>query len=564
MAGTTADDAPLDEVDGDALARRLTALARAGHVDSPQWDAVQSELARRRVEHARRTPAPASESLRTQLLALLATAPGSAPSQLADTLARSTTVVSRVLTTLLAAGLVEFTTDPDDKRVRHYSLTSAVPTDGDVAPPSATEEERHYLGLVVAAAVRARRRKNDLAYAVDRLQRVLTQASESKSDGVALLARRELMATLRQAGRVDEIPPHLAALERIAAGDILFEPHLVAPATGCLDYELGRQDSLPTRERIEYLTAAATAFRRCAHLREAHDWSPREGWALLARAELCRKQTEFGVAVEDAKRAEAIFVAYDDTYSAAEAARIQGFCQRLRGNFAEAIAVLERAAASAGSADRCRADVLLQLGDALRCTGDLPRASALLTEAADLARALKRDRTLGFCLTALGAVTYAEGNLDDAWRLTTDAEPFLASSAPGRALNSRRRAVVARDLAVDGARVKLRESTALFEESMARYRDLRSPAGIAACCVGLGKAGRAPVDDLVDVASSGAGRLLLPMDPWVPSLVKRWADESDISDVRRVADWTYRSDKHFELTDEMAGEPRVRSGLLAA
>src|SRR5467141_24560 len=107
-------------VGGDELAHRVTELARAGQMDSKEWHAVQDELARRRVEQARRSLPQPGESLRSQILTLLAKTPGSTPSEVAKGLNRSTTVVSRVLTTLLEAGVVAFESDPDDGRIRHY------------------------------------------------------------------------------------------------------------------------------------------------------------------------------------------------------------------------------------------------------------------------------------------------------------------------------------------------------------------------------------------------------------------------------------------------------------
>ena len=72
------------------------------------------------------------------------------------------------------------------------------------------------------------------------------------------------------------------------------------------------------------------------------------------------------------------------------------------------------------------------------------------------------------------------------------------------------------------------------------------------------------IDDLIDVASTRAGRLLLPIDLWVPSLMQQWAEESGDPGVHRVADWTYRSDEQPQSADanEMAGEPRQESELL--
>jgi tetratricopeptide (TPR) repeat protein len=571
VEGTASYPASLDRVAGDQLARRVTALARAGQIDGDEWNAVQTELARRRVVEVRSTPIPPSESVRSQILALLAKEPGRTPSQAAATLNRSTTVVSRVLSNLLEAGLVVYDTNAGDGRIRHYRLTNpdTVSAEGDAEPPSATEEERQYLGLVIDAAVHARRKENDLSYAADRLERVLEQATNAKADDLALVARGELVTTLRLAGRFDDVQTQLTAFGEIATGQTNVEPYLVAPAIGCLDYELGLQDSLPAPERLEHLATAATVFRRSKHLGQAHDWSAREGWALLASAELWRQQSQFGIAVTHAERAESIFSEYHDGYGSAEALRVQGFCQRLRGNFSEAIAVLRRAAelATAESADSCLADVLLQLGDALRCVGRLGGAFETLSEADELARRLGRTRTLGFILTALGAVSYASGELGQAWASATEAAPLLASSPPGHALSARRQAVIARDLAADGDTAMCRQSTELFSQSMEQYRALHSPAGIAACCVGLGRVGNEPdmsrfaINTLVGVASSGEGRLLLPLDPWIPALVKRWADESGDPDVYRVADWVYRSDKQGEFADEMAGEPRLESVL---
>lgn len=570
MEGIGAGEFILDEVEGEELARRLTTLARTGEMDGPEWHALQAELTRRRVQAARQAPAPPGESLRSRVLVFLAEAPGSTPSQISGQLRRSTTVISRVLTILLDEGLVTFTSDPDDGRFRHYRLTDAgsVPSDDVVVPPSAAEEERQYLGLVIAAAVRARRRKNHLQYAIDRLERVLTQATKANANDLALVARRELATTLRQAGRLKDLNTHLEAFAAIAAGTDHVEPHLVAPAAACLDYELGRQKALPERERLEHYIAAATAFRRCQSFNGANDWAPREGWALLGSAELWRQQTEFGTALALAERAEAIFVDYDDTYGSAEATRIQGFCQRLRGNFNASIPVLERAnnLARASSAKRSRADILLQWGDALRCIGEFDRATEVLDEAVELAKALDRPRTLGFCYTSLSAVEHAIGNYDQAWKLATEASTFITPSEPGRALNTRRLGVIARDLADNTDQAMLRVAREHFREALEEYSKQQSPAGLAACYIGLGKTpeGEAAIGGLVSVASSGIGRLLLPIDPWIPALLRQWADQTAHSDIKKVAEWTWRSDAQLKVADadEMAGEPRVKSGLL--
>ena len=50
-----------------------------------------------------------------------------------------------------------------------------------------------------------------------------------------------------------EVQPRLHALAEIAAGKAGAEPDLVAPATAGLDYELGRQEPLPARQRLDHL-----------------------------------------------------------------------------------------------------------------------------------------------------------------------------------------------------------------------------------------------------------------------------------------------------------------------
>ena len=574
MDSNSADAASLGSIDGDELARRVIELAQAGQMNTQEWDDVQDELARRRVDQARQTPLPTGESLRSQILKVLATTPDITPSELANTLDRSTTVVSRVLTSMLEAGQVTFKPDSNDGRIRHYCLFSPVSAAdvSEIGPPSAAEEERQYLGLVIDAAVQARRRNNDLGYAADRLTRALEQAVNVDAYDLALIARTELASTLRQAAKLPEVDTQLRALAEIAAGRGDVTPDLVAPATACLNYELGRRESLPPYSRLDHLTTAATVFERCEQLDNIHDWGLRAAWARLASAELCVEQTQFEVAFNYATSAESIFAAHGDGYGSADATRVLGLCQRLRGNFSEAITVLERAAdlASACSAERCRADVLLQLGDALRCAGDLGRAAETLKEAAKMARRMQRTRTLGLSLTALAAVNYVEGQLDRAWDLATEAEQQLEMSPQGLALNTRRRAVIARDLAVGGDRDKWDQSVDYFRRSLEQYQYLRSPAGIAACYLGLGKGYQKlgtpgdVADGLVDIASTRAGRLLLPIDPWIPGLVREWAKESEDSAVRRVADWTYTSDVSPERVDadEMAGEPRRVSELI--
>lgn len=562
----------LDLLNEEGLALRLTLLAQAGTLDGPEWEAIQIELARRRVEGIPPPPPPAP-SLRSLILAVLTKAPGSTPSDVARSLDRTTTVVSRVLGVLLTDGIVTYEPDPDDGRIRHYKAAVPAAAGADEpSAPTASEQQKQHLALVVAAAVEARRQKHDLRYAEDRLTRAMDQATSIGASDLALLSRRELITTLRQAGRADDLQRRLDELSDIERGVVPTEPHLQIAAGAALDYELGRQIQIPPRERLDHLTAASTAFRRCQGLPHAQDWCPREGWALLASAELWREQTEFGVALAQAERATSVFRAFDDTYGAAEATRLQGFCHRLRGDFVAAISVLEEARelANASSSARCAADVLLQLGDAYRCAEDVSTALEFLTEATEIAKQLGRDRTLGFSLSSTAAIAFGSGDLDEAWATAERAEKFLKSTTIGTALNTRRRAVIARELGRSGEYTMLKKSRQLFEESLGSYRALSSPAGVAACHLGIGRIDpegafhSESVSELVALASTGSGRLLLPLDPWIPSLLNSWAVQTDAADVIRLADWTYRSDREQASADEMAGEPRVESRMLAA
>jgi hypothetical protein len=63
---------------------------------------------------------------------------------------------------------------------------------------SETEENRQYLLLVTAAAVRARLESSDrLSYTIDRLQRVVARAKEIGAHDIETVAQSELDIALR-------------------------------------------------------------------------------------------------------------------------------------------------------------------------------------------------------------------------------------------------------------------------------------------------------------------------------------------------------------------------------
>jgi DNA-binding MarR family transcriptional regulator len=563
------------------LIRRLAELGRLGAEGGGEWLALQQTLSTRRLssrdaDEGRAVAEPAVP-LRRQMLEALGAAPDSSPSELARQLDRSTSVVSRVLATLAAAGLVTFDRDVDDGRRRRYRLApsseggeaSAVVSDD----PTQAEERDEYLALVISAAVEARRRRNDLKYAIERLSAALSEAQSAESFNLALVARRELAITLRQARETDAYKRQMEVLARYKGGDETLPQELMLPAVGTLAYELGRDSTLRARERLEHLTASGAAFRLCVGSPHGEEWASREGWALLASAELWRETTEFGVALKLAQRAVDSFRAFGDGYGEAEASRLTGFCHRLRGEYPAAIESLLIAGdlARLEGSDRCLADTLLQLGEAHRCEGYLDAAAEYLAEAERMAVSLNRRTTRGFALSALAAVEFERGSIDDAWKMASEAAEALEQSKSGRALNDRRRAVVAREMAAE-SKDMAEASLGFFNAALAQYQDMKSPAGAAACYVGLGRYSIAARDSdpaaafagLVSLGKSKLGKLLLPLDPWVPALLGDLAEEFHDSSIGQLAEWTTTRDAGFARVDEMAGEPRVESVLLTA
>lgn len=554
------------------LVDELATLARAGQKGSARWQEVQQQLTQYRLAEL---PPPTAgsrseESIRTRVIAGLREAPGSTPSELAKTLQKQSTVVSRVLASLLEDGYVTYTGTADDRRKRLYFLSEAEQASTAVTPATDNEAERHHIALAIGGAVEARRRRHDLTYAQDRLTRLLAHATRIDAKDLALLARTELITTLRQESQsaapelAEAYRGHLEVLANMLTDSTDLPVTLSAPLLGTLEYEWGRDPAKPTPDRLRHLTAAQMAFEWCEESAHAQAWGPKAGWALLSRAGLWRAETEFGKAQSLALRASEVFDAYDDQYGKAEAFRIIGFCQRLRGDFDGAIETLRHAVNVEGTAvsERCRADVLLQLGDAHRCKGELDTARPILSEAEALAKRLGRTVTLGFVLSSMAAVEYAAQSLDKARDCASRAAESLVGKPEGAALNRRRLAVICRELGSGGDRRQYVESVSLFREALMDYDRLNSPAGTATCLVGLGMvAGEhedAAIRGLHKVAVSEDGRNLVPKDPWLPGLVSKWAEEIDRDDMQEVV-WSFTGPfAHLEPA-EMAAEPRVVS-----
>lgn len=574
----------------ESLAREVTTLARDGAEGGAKWDAIQAELARRRLADHPARPF-VRKPMRALILEILAATPDATPSAIADELKRSASAVSRVLLEMRNDGLVECSPDALDRRVRHYRV--AARTDVGAAPdgaPSDLSREREFISLGIQAARRARRRESSRDYARDRLERLLGQASVLPgADDLALAARRELMITLRQGGNMSEWREHVDFLERVLLGQEASGDRALTPVQGVLDYELGQDTGKETNRRLLHFASAATAFQRCAMLPAAEDWAPREGWAFLGMSEIWRRRTQLGIALGFARDAAAVFRASDDNYGMAEAHRIAGFCQRLSGSFSKAIDTLRIAERHAEETQSRRSlcDIYLHLGESYRCVGDHSQARAILTHACEVARGIGSTHTLGFALAALAATEYEIGELETARTLCLESAQYLHNHPDGAALQARRYGVILRTMAENGAISLMTESHSAFTEARTRYRALKSPAGEVEALIGLARAGfyrsdPSGFDAAVREIPRNTVLALVHLDPWAPSLLRELrrddpdlvtetalglsGAEADTVDDIEMDDTPRQYSAEVGISiggGEMAGEPRRYSAGLA-
>jgi tetratricopeptide (TPR) repeat protein len=215
-----------------------------------------------------------------------------------------------------------------------------------------------------------------------------------------------------------------------------------------------------------------------------------------------------------------------------------GFCSRLIGDFTSAYAHLDAAyqLADEYQFERLRAELLMQLGEVRRCEGDTVRAREMLSESLELSDGMELLVTRAFARSALGAVAYQEQDLDRAQRSLEEAEQLFqaCNDVEGLALNARRRAVVQRRLAGGHQRSQLRVAREFVQTALERYRALRSPAGLAAAEVEQarltmlsGGAGSAAVQRLIARLDDKRQSLLLELDPWVPRVIRCFAQEAE-------------------------------------
>lgn len=546
--GLTADVGDLDEAGARWLHDELLRLG-AGEPDAPDHHRLLLAVVRRDLVARRRTrdaaaiqapignEPPKEEPARRRILATLRTGPAIG-TDLANNLSLARETVTRILSALAADGYVSSVSDPHDKRRKIYSLEPAgldllVQSESalGVAAPAAIitpEVEGEYLKSSTQRAVELRRLRYDLPHAEERLRSIVQNAPHFGRPDIEVMARRELITTLRHDGRWGEAKEQISLLEDLAISGRI-QASCVAPALAHVGYEQGRLPSAvgsPLPERAWKLTGVVGDFERLAKAdpNGVEDWTIRAAWAMTGLAEVLREQTEFGKAIFQAKEAEQLFRDRQDRYGLARALFLQGFCDRLRGKYGRARTTLLQAlelALELGS-QRWEAHARMQLGDVSRCLERYDDADAYLTAALELTSTMPMALTRAFTLSALGATRYATKDYPAASKLLGEAHELFAerNHSEGLALNTRRQAVAFRaierpDLALDSAL-----------DAYHSYRSVQSPAGIAASLVEI-------IEDrlLLDLDIGGAvttlgrymvrpsPRRLIELDPSTPQLV---------------------------------------------
>jgi DNA-binding MarR family transcriptional regulator len=522
----------------------------------------------------------ARDPLPVQILHTLSTLPAT-PTDLAEKLGVAKPTISRHLGTLRKERLVRREKVFGDGRQWRYLLTA----DGEIqlgqhrafgtpqpAPPLPSDAEAvAFMRAALDRAVEGRRKSNRLGEAAARLRAVASEAERSGFHDVALDANAELMITLRQDRQVDEVNELLEALGQIALGhDERYGSELVLPAAAHRDYTLGRVatetggDELVVRAR--YLVTAATSYEQLGDAEppgKAGRWVQRQAWSIASLASNLREQSRFERALTNASYAMRLFEELDDSYGRSYCLFLLGFCWRLLGDFDEAWQRLNEAheIAAHKSFARFEADALMQMGEVRRCQGKTSEARGLLEQALKGATDLELVVTTAFAHSALGALEYQDGRLDEACAALARAhEQFqMNRHREGIALNARRQAIVARQLASGSSEKNFKPALALIADATGRYTALRSPAGVVAChiedarlhmrCEGNADAQIATVIERLD---KDRGRDLLQRDPWLPHLLVTFASDFDHDDLqargkslmaesawRRVAELSY-------------------------
>jgi DNA-binding MarR family transcriptional regulator len=502
------------------------------------------------------------EPLRRRILAHLAASPTS-PGDLAKQLEAAGPSVSRLLAEFRTEGLVFATDDEADRRRVAYALTEA----GEAAlnrhfafgarrrPKPKIKQERRVALTRVALdrAVRIRREANRLPESTERLRGVLREAEKIGAHDIALEAMAELAKTARQNRQPEDqeavgacFEEIISRLNDIALGnDPAYEAEFAIPAAAHLKYNLGRAgerrgDDLHTREA--HLNVACSLYGQLVKnsaMPASTEWFGRRAWSVISLAGNLRKQTELEKALSYATIAKRSFDYLEDEYGRAQCFFMFGFCLRLLGEFREASSCLDRAyeIADRNAFQRARADTLMQMGEVRRCLGALDESRTLLNEALEQADGMDLLVTQAFALSALGAVEFQSEDFGASREYLTRAGTLFdgCSHIEGKALNARREAAVARQIASESSKPNYAAIERLIDSAFEGYKGLHSPAGKAACAIEEGrvrmlrKGGRvSPAVERLNVMLSSPGqRAILELDPWVPLLLNRFAQEVD-------------------------------------
>ena len=544
-------------------------------------------------------------------------------SQLAESLDVRDESVSRIVTKLREDGLVETDTDPNDRRERPHFLTPAGeielsrhhayggPSRDSVKPP--THRQRvTFLYSALRAAVLMRQETNQLQDAATRISIVLREARKIRDGGLVIEAINELATTLRQIPAADEeIKPLLDELEAISLGNSPFtQPALVMPAIAHREYSLGRLGENSDNERTRrerHLIGATNLYAQLAadpyHL-EPSNWKERQGWGLIALARNLRTQSMFEAALKEAAKALHLFEEIEDPYGRSHCHYVFGDCLRLLGDFDRAWDWLKdaRVLAEEHCYERFQAELLMQMGEVLRCRGRFDEAQVALEESRDRAEAMGLQVTQSFAHSALGAVAYHRRDLE-----TAKSETSLAHQGfkrlrhrQGLALNARRRGAVAR-LIFSETKRDATSVERMIQVARRQYERLASPAGIAACDIENGRLRLACEEDPDSVVSGLLDLIenrtpeknMIELDPWVPAVMGAFAEETKVevfidksrilleaarrrlserawAGMQQAAELMGRSDRRagpnsigIGSADEMAGETRQAAWALA-
>lgn len=533
----------------EAIRQSLSLLADDADQDAKvRWDVAARRAAVQVSEHR--------EPLRRRILDLLGRGP-STPSSLSSELGAPLASISRMLRALAVDELVGRAPDPRDGRKRVYALTPlgeaqrtehrAFGAPPSTPPPLEDNAVVQHLEEALALAVDLRRRQNQLDEVRERLESIVEQAQEIGAAQLALTARGELITTLRQSGRHQELRPHLETLQKIASGSHAAPGDLVLPALGHLEYELGRLPALDAdadpMDRVEHLVTAHRVFSRLGRQRDDSALLLRSAWAEVSLADLWRELTEPRAALHRATEALTTFERLDSPYGAARARFMIGFCLRLRGQFDDAWASLVKAhelAADHGY-ERFTADALMQMGEVRRCQGDLDAAVELLSEASRRAELLEMTVTHGFAESALGATTWQRGDSPQALRHLETAHGLFSERdhQEGLALTLRRHAIV---LHRDGTGDS--DAAERLRDAHDAYLRMESPAGVVACVIeralcSLRRSRQSlsvQMKVLTEWLHDGTRqRRLIEQDPWVPELLADFAKKTGDAELEQIA-----------------------------